>query len=159
MTMIRAVITAAVWALVAAAPAYAAPVLLISIDGMRADDLTHAKEHGLDIPTLTSRAASGAAAEGVRGVLPTITYPSHTTMITGVHPSKHGITGNATFDPEGRNMGGWMWYASDLRVPTLWDTVKAKGGPSPSRPLPRPSAARPGPRRPARVRQRRRARR
>lgn len=106
----------------------AAPVLMISIDGLSADDLNNAEALGLEIPTLRALAASGARASGVRGVLPTITYPSHTTMITGVHPAKHGIVGNATFDPEGRNMGGWMWHAQDIKAPTLWDTVKAKGG-------------------------------
>jgi predicted AlkP superfamily pyrophosphatase or phosphodiesterase len=108
--------------------AVAAPVLLISIDGLRADDITKAEEHGLDIPTLRALAASGVQAQAVRGVLPTITYPSHTTMITGVYPAKHGIVSNVAFDPEGKNMGGWMWYAQDIKVPTLWDTVKAHGG-------------------------------
>ena len=113
-----------------ALPSYAAaaPVLLISIDGMRADDITKADEHGLKIPTLRALAANGVHAEAVRGVLPTVTYPSHTTMITGVFPAKHGIVSNVTFDPEGKNMSGWMWYAQDIKVPTLWDTVKAKGG-------------------------------
>lgn len=108
--------------------AVAGPVLMISIDGLRADDITRADEKGLNIPTLRSLAESGVSAARVRGVLPTVTYPSHTTMITGVHPARHGITGNTTFDPEGRNAGGWMWYAEDIKVPTLWDTVKAKGG-------------------------------
>ena len=126
--MRSALLAALALAAVHSSEAVAAPVLMISIDGLRADDITKAQEHGLAIPTLRALAASGARAEGVRGVLPTITYPSHTTMITGVHPAKHGIAGNTTFDPEGRNMGGWMWYAQDIKVPTLWDTVKAKGG-------------------------------
>jgi len=108
--------------------AAAKPVLLISVDGLRADDVTDADRKGLNIPTLRGLADGGVSAAGVKGVLPTITYPSHTTMITGVHPAKHGIAGNATFDPMGTNMGGWMWYAQDIRVPTLWDMVKAKGG-------------------------------
>jgi predicted AlkP superfamily pyrophosphatase or phosphodiesterase len=108
--------------------AVAAPVLMISIDGLRADDVSKPGQHGLHIPTLRALAASGVSAASVRGVLPTITYPSHTTMITGVYPAKHGIAANATFDPEGKNMGGWMWYAQDIKVPTLWDMVKARGG-------------------------------
>lgn len=126
----RALLTALALMILAACPMEAAArsVLLVSIDGLRADDLTRAREHGLNIPTLRALAAGGVHADGVRGVLPTITYPSHTTMITGVYPAKHGIVSNATFDPEGKNMGGWMWYAQDIRVPTLWDTVSAKGG-------------------------------
>lgn len=108
--------------------AWAAPVLMVSIDGLRADDISAAEQNGLDIPTLRSLAASGLSTSGVKGVLPTITYPSHITMITGVHPARHGVAGNATFDPQGRNMGGWMWYAQDIKVPTLWDRVKSTGG-------------------------------
>ncbi|MBH1991410.1 MAG: alkaline phosphatase family protein [Sphingomonadaceae bacterium] len=110
------------------ATALAAPVLMVSIDGLRADDISAADQKDLQIPTLRTLAAGGLTAAGVKGVLPTITYPSHITMITGVHPSRHGIVSNATFDPQGRNMGGWMWYAQDIKVPTLWDSVKAKGG-------------------------------
>ena len=49
---------------------------------------------------------------GVRNALPTVTYPNHTTLITGVWPAKHGIPNNPTFDPLQKNMGGWYWYAA-----------------------------------------------
>jgi predicted AlkP superfamily pyrophosphatase or phosphodiesterase len=39
----------------------------------------------------------------------------------------HGIVGNTTFDPLGINQGGWYWFASDFKVPTLWDGARAKG--------------------------------
>jgi predicted AlkP superfamily pyrophosphatase or phosphodiesterase len=61
------------------------------------------------------------------GNLPTVTYPSHTTLITGVAPAKHGIVGNTTFDPKQINYGGWYWYAQDITAPTLWDAAKAAG--------------------------------
>jgi len=67
---------------------------------------------------------SGAYAEGVRGVvLPTVTYPSHTTLITGVWPSKHGIWNNVAFDPFGINPEGRYWYTQDIRVQTQWDAA------------------------------------
>jgi predicted AlkP superfamily pyrophosphatase or phosphodiesterase len=107
--------------------AFAAPVLLISIDGMRPDYVTHAVEHGLKIPNLRHFISEGAYAEGVTGVTPTITYPSHTTLITGVWPAEHGILGNTRFDPLQQNMGGWYWYASEIRVPTLWSAADSAG--------------------------------
>jgi predicted AlkP superfamily pyrophosphatase or phosphodiesterase len=67
----------------------------------------------------------GAYASGVRGVLPTLTYPSHTTLLTGASPAKHGIYDNTTFDPLLRNQRGWYWYAEDVKVPTLWDAAAA----------------------------------
>ena len=105
----------------------AASVLLISIDGMRPDSVTRADEHGLKIPNLRRFVAQGAYAEGVTGVTPTITYPSHTTMITGVWPAEHGILGNLRFDPLLENMAGWYWYATDIRVPTLWSAAGQAG--------------------------------
>jgi len=78
---------------------------MISIDGMRPDYVTQADSHGLRIPALRALMKAGAYATGVRGVLPTVTYPSHTTLLTGVSPSKHGIYANATFDPLHKNMG------------------------------------------------------
>jgi predicted AlkP superfamily pyrophosphatase or phosphodiesterase len=67
--------------------------------------------------------ARGAYARGVVGVVPTVTYPSHTTLVTGAAPARHGIVANNTFDPLNRNQGGWYWYSSDIRVPTLWDAM------------------------------------
>lgn len=105
----------------------AAAVLMISIDGLRPDYVLEADRLGLRIPTLRRFVAKGSYATGVRGVTPTVTYPSHTTLVTGVAPARHGILANTTFDPLGRNQGGWYWYASDLRVPALWD-LAARGG-------------------------------
>ena len=63
----------------------------------------------------------------VTGVLPTVTYPSHTTLITGVLPAVHGILDNRIFDPEGLSQQAWYWYASAIKVPTLPGAVKARG--------------------------------
>jgi predicted AlkP superfamily pyrophosphatase or phosphodiesterase len=102
-------------------------LLVISIDGMRPDYISAADRHGLKIPNLRRISATGAHAQGVRGVLPTVTYPSHTTMMTGVRPAKHGIFENTTFDPLGRNLSGWYWYGEAIQVPTLWEAA-AKAG-------------------------------
>ena len=122
----RFVITIA--ALVAcAAPACAAPVLLISIDGLRPGDVLEAEQRGLKVPNLRRFVALGAHATGVVGVLPTVTYPSHTTLITGASPARHGIVGNTTFDPLQINISGWFWFTSDIKLPTLWSVAAAAG--------------------------------
>lgn len=110
-----------------AAPPSERSFLLISLDGLRPDYVTKADEHGLKIPNLRRILREGAHASGVRGVLPTVTYPSHTTILTGVWPAKHHIYSNLTFDPLGLNMGGWYWYSEDIAVPTIWE-VAAKAG-------------------------------
>ena len=99
------------------------PVILISIDGMKPEYVLDADAHGLKIPNLRSFLKLGSYSTGVHGVIPTVTYPSHTTMITGVSPARHGIEANTTFDPLQKNYGGWYWYAEDIKVPTLWDAA------------------------------------
>jgi len=100
-------------------------VVLISIDGMRPASYT--SPGPAKIPTLRSLMARGAYARGVVGVLPTVTYPSHTTMITGVRPSVHGIVNNTWADPEGTSAGAWYWYARDIKAPTLPGLLRASG--------------------------------
>lgn len=119
-------LTAALGALIAA-PAAAEPVLLISIDGLRPGDVIEAKQRGLKIPNLRRFVAEGAYASGVIGVLPTVTYPSHVTLLTGASPARHGVVSNTTFDPKQINYGGWYWYASDIKVPTLWSAAAGTG--------------------------------
>jgi len=102
-------------------------LVMISIDGLRPDYITAADAHGAKVPNLRRFMKEGTYADGVQGVVPTVTYPSHTTLITGVWPAKHGILANATFDPLRKNAEGWYWYSEDIQVPTLWDAA-AKAG-------------------------------
>ena len=114
------------------APVLAAPqaprlprVLLISIDGLSPS--AYMPGSTARIPNLRALAAAGAYATGVAGVVPTVTYPSHTTLITGVTPAVHGIVDNRIVDPEGRAMDAWHWYADWIKVPTLPGAVRARG--------------------------------
>jgi predicted AlkP superfamily pyrophosphatase or phosphodiesterase len=126
MVTVRAILCAVTANLLASA-ATASPVLLISIDGLRPGDVLEAEQRGLKIPNLRRFVTEGSYADKVVGVLPTVTYPSHTTLLTGTSPAKHGIVSNTTFDPLSINAGGWYWFASDIKVPTLWDAARAGG--------------------------------
>jgi predicted AlkP superfamily pyrophosphatase or phosphodiesterase len=124
---LRSLLIVAVFILSPLVALHAAPVLMISIDGLKPECVTQAAEHGLRVPTLRRFLVEGTYADGVVAVLPTVTYPDHTTLITGVWPAEHGIVSNTVFDPK-RNMdGAWYWYAGDIRVPTLWDAAHRKG--------------------------------
>ncbi len=117
--------------LVGSSAASAAPpaplVMLISIDGLKPEAVLEASAYGLKLPNLQRFMADGVYAAGVHGVLPTLTYPSHTTIMTGVSPARHGIYANTTFDPMGKNQIGWYWYAEDIKVMTLWDAAGKAG--------------------------------
>jgi predicted AlkP superfamily pyrophosphatase or phosphodiesterase len=111
----------------AASAAAVPPVLLISVDGLHPAYVTEADRYGLKLPALRRLMQQGAHARGVVGVVPTVTYPSHTTLVTGVTPQEHGIISNTPFDPLNVNKEGWYWYAEDIKAKTLWE-VAAKAG-------------------------------
>ncbi len=102
-------------------------VLLISIDGLRPDAVTAADTYNLKVPHLRRFLAQGTYATGVTGVVPTLTYPSHTTLVTGATPAVTGISSNTTFDPLFQNQIGWFWYASQQHAQTLWQAAHQAG--------------------------------
>jgi predicted AlkP superfamily pyrophosphatase or phosphodiesterase len=112
---------------VAAHSAAAASVLMISVDGLKPEYVLEADAHGLKIPFLRGLVREGSFARGVTGVWPTVTYPSHTTLLTGVLPAEHGIYNNLEFDPKSTFANAWFWYARQIRVPTLWDAAHEAG--------------------------------
>jgi predicted AlkP superfamily pyrophosphatase or phosphodiesterase len=106
---------------------HAAPVLMISIDGLKPEYITQADAHGMKLPYLRTLLRNGTYAEGVVGIWPTVTYPSHTTLVTGVWPAEHGIYNNLEFDPLQHYSGAWNWYAPLIKVPTLWKAARQGG--------------------------------
>ncbi len=102
-------------------------VVMISLDGMKPEYVTQAKEHNLKLPVLEHFITAGTYADGVNGVIPTVTYPSHTTMVTGVWPAQHGIYANTTFDPLQQHPGQWYWYFRELKAETLYQVADKAG--------------------------------
>src|SRR4051812_12162931 len=70
-------------------------VILISLDGLAGFYLDDPKS---ELPTLRKLADEGARAEGMVCSFPTVTWPNHTTLVTGVKPGKHGVIGNSYLD-------------------------------------------------------------
>jgi predicted AlkP superfamily pyrophosphatase or phosphodiesterase len=102
-------------------------VIVISIDGLRGTTLASLATRNLQTPNLNEFANGGALSDGLFGVYPTVTYPSHTTLVTGVTPNQHGILGNLMFDPEHELDAAWYWYAQQIQRPTLYTIAKDKG--------------------------------
>lgn len=109
-----------------AAPPTTRHVVVISVDGMGASWLT-APPPNLRAPNLQRLQAEGSFAEGVEGVYPSVTYPSHTTLVTGRLPAEHGIYSNLASREPGKNLDDWFWFASAIKVPTLWDETRRHG--------------------------------
>jgi predicted AlkP superfamily pyrophosphatase or phosphodiesterase len=102
-------------------------VLIVSVDGMKPQSYTEPDAHGLKVPALREIVRGGAWSDGMHPVMPSVTYPSHTTMVTGVNPGTHGIFTNTAWDPLNQNYGGYRWYAEDIRVRTLWQIAQDRG--------------------------------
>ncbi len=98
-------------------------VIFITIDGFRPDFYL---DTPWKTPNLRMLARDGAYAKGVTSVFPTMTYPNHTTIITGVKPVKHGVYYNGMFERDG-STGKIYWNDSSIHAPTLWSAAKSKG--------------------------------
>ena len=117
----------------AAEPAAAAGktrhVVLVSIDGLAASYLNDPRA---ELPTLRALVKQGATAKGMVTSFPSVTWPSHTSLVTGVEPGRHGVIGNSVWDAK-RNRG--LTYIGDpeltkqeaIRVPTLYDLAHGAG--------------------------------
>lgn len=100
-------------------------VVLITIDGLKPDFYLDEKYKA---PTLKQLRDMGSYAEGVEVVFPSLTYPSHATLITGAYPAQHGILSNTLFSWEGGPSPAWFWEADKIKVPTLFEYVQKAGG-------------------------------
>lgn len=110
----------------AATPVPAQSLLLVSIDAMGPDYVFKADEMGLKVPNLRRFLTEGSYARGVRGVVPTVTCPSHATIVTGVTPAKHGITGNDPLVTDGFS-SILCTFASDIKADALYDAANRAG--------------------------------
>jgi predicted AlkP superfamily pyrophosphatase or phosphodiesterase len=101
-------------------------VLLVSIDGLPADMPGSGR-----MPTLDAIAREGAQAEWVNPSYPTLTFPNHYTLVTGLRPDRHGIVHNNMRDPElGRYVSkdasarDGRWYGGE----PIWATLQRQDG-------------------------------
>ena len=100
-------------------------VILITIDGLRSDILANSSQPA---PFLHEMMRKSVYVPNVIVVNPTMTYPSHTTLVTGSTPLDHGIHCNRQFQFNRAEPTLYNWYADSIRTKTIWQTVKEHGG-------------------------------
>ena len=77
-----------------------APVIMVSFDGMRYDYLDLAGvDRTKNFQAMKQRRDAVWARNGLRPAFPSLTFPNHYTLVSGVHPESHGITANHIYDP------------------------------------------------------------
>ncbi|WP_094604965.1 hypothetical protein SPSIL_017290 [Sporomusa silvacetica DSM 10669] len=104
-------------------------VIVVCIDGMAAYYLS---DDRCKMPNLKSLLAGGAKVEKMTSTYPSCTWPAHTTIVTGVSPSKHGILGNWVVEKSSRHVkeyyGDRVFEKEDVvKFPTLYDLAHQKG--------------------------------
>jgi alkaline phosphatase D len=103
-------------------------VVLVSLDGFRFD---YIDKYGA--PSLQRLAATGATAPG--GMVPSypsVTFPNHLSLVTGLYPEHHGIVANNFYDPsrgqsysmrDARTVTDGQWYSGT----PLWSLAESQG--------------------------------
>ena len=104
--------------------------ILVSLDGFRADFL----QRNLT-PTLNSFIADGVSPKYMLPSFPSVTFPNHWTLVTGLHPESHGVVGNSFWDPDlqeefyytdpARSMSPKWWNSTGAEP--LWSTCEKAG--------------------------------
>ena len=103
-------------------------VLLVSVDALKPEFVLEQQRLGVNLPTMTRYFLENGMVtrKGVKSVFPTFTYPCHQSIITGTRPATDGIVNNGMFDPTGKHLGAWHWFAN-RKVKTLWQAAKEGG--------------------------------
>jgi predicted AlkP superfamily pyrophosphatase or phosphodiesterase len=102
-------------------------LILISFDGFRPDYLDR-----FDLPNFRRVLARGARARAMIPVFPSLTFPNHYSLVTGLHPEHHGIIENSFYDPERKAAysfrdGATVTDASWYRGEPVWVTAETQG--------------------------------
>ena len=102
-------------------------VVLVSFDGFHPGYFAR-----FDTPAFDLLAARGMRAAGLVSVFPSLTFPAHYSIATGLHPEAHGVAGNRFFDPVRRAVFSYRrqddaldgsWWGGE----PLWVTAEKQG--------------------------------
>jgi predicted AlkP superfamily pyrophosphatase or phosphodiesterase len=96
-------------------------VIMISIDGLRPEIYLDIQAGKQQTPNLVDLRQQGVSARRMIPVFPSVTYPGHTTLVTGVYPAAHGVVSNFKKGNE------WYLQSADIKVKTLWQAAREKG--------------------------------
>lgn len=100
-------------------------LVVLSLDALQTNDL----EFLFNMPNFSKLKEKAAIVENLEEIYPTLTYPIHVTMVTGVTPDKHGIFHNQKSDISPKDhdwslMGSnWYWHKENIKTETIVDAV------------------------------------
>lgn len=97
-------------------------LIVLSADALVAEDMELFKT----LPNFKKYLSGGACVKAVKTCYPTITYPAHTSIATGVYPDRHGITGNDVYYPE-PSKRPWVWFHEYVKAKDIFTYAKEAG--------------------------------
>ena len=96
--------------------------VIISFDALSSRDMDVLK----NLPGFSRLYRDGSYCENVRSVYPSLTYPAHCSISTGMLPMNHGVTSNQLLQP-GRKDPDWHWTRDHIKTDTFYDAALRKG--------------------------------
>ena len=97
-------------------------LIVLSADAMVTEDLPLFTS----LPGYQTYLNGGSMIKSVRSIYPTVTYPCHTTMMTGNYPDRHGVTSNFKLIMNEKPTP-WNWFADVIRSKDIFTACKEKG--------------------------------
>ena len=97
-------------------------LMLISLDAVSSDDIKLLSK----LPNFAKLMSKGTLVRDVSSVFISNTYPAHTSIITGVHPNKHGLWDNVNTDLR-KEYSDWRYNANEVLAPTLYQHAAKNG--------------------------------
>ncbi len=97
-------------------------MVMISFDAVGQRDLEKLKA----MPNFSKIREKAAVCDHVQSVYPSITYPAHTSIVTGLKPAGHGIINNIKLQPQ-REKEDWFWFRKAIKAETIYDQAKKAG--------------------------------
>lgn len=96
--------------------------IVVSLDAVGSRDFEFLKEQ----PNMKELLKDASYSTQVSSVYPSITYPAHTSIVTGHYPGTHGIVNNLKLQPLMDNPD-WFWKIKDVRKPTFYEEAEKNG--------------------------------
>ncbi|WP_071459664.1 alkaline phosphatase family protein [Bacillus massilinigeriensis] len=97
-------------------------LILLSFDCLSSHDIPILEE----LPNFRRLMQTGTTCKNVETIYPSLTYPCHTSIVTGNYPKRHGITSNTLLQP-GKSSPDWYWHRHHIEGTTLYDEAKKAG--------------------------------
>ena len=98
-------------------------VVVLSVDAMVFEDVKYLRTK----PNFSMLYDGGSSVDHCRTIYPSVTYPCHVSMSSGVYPNKHGVTNNMEFHPGQLKDIPWNWFADVIKSPDIFTAAKNAG--------------------------------